>query len=170
MKWWWLLVALSVHPWALSCEKSSEQILLMVENGDAPRVIREVWPSSDCEETIASGIASGSERWIRAAVELHMHTDAGDSEFIKASLGEAMLTAPSRVLRLVGTMDFPAEMICLPWMTDDSGASDARYEAILADAIKMFHRFDRTQLRFSARRCLAHAEEVKKSLVKRRAT
>jgi hypothetical protein len=77
----------------------------------------------NCEKekgTACEGIASGSPEWISMAERLINYSDAGLTEDILSSLGEAMQKSPRNVLPLVNkTPLFTEGWICTPFISNE---------------------------------------------------
>jgi hypothetical protein len=151
-----------------ACDVSPGDLLKRIQNGGAETVVKDVWPTADCESVILGHVASGSHVWISAGLSLYGHTDASYSEGIHDSLGRAMQVAPSRVLPLVNTEKHRASQICLPWMLDDSGESDRHYKSITRRARAMFESFLDTSYRQQAEACLTVVANAEAGLQKGR--
>jgi hypothetical protein len=156
--------ALLISTQAIACDKDAEEVLRLIEGGNAEHIAKSVMHTESCEILILDGIASGQQRWINAALALYLHTDASYSEGIHDALGRAMLVAPSRVLPLVDSPNHQATHICLPWMMDDSGKSNGFYRRVVRGARSMFEEFAKTKYRTQARACLGVVTLVERNL------
>jgi hypothetical protein len=164
MKYLAMSFVLLVSSQAIACDKAAEEILRLIEGGSAEHVAKSVMRTESCEFLVLDRVASGQQRWIDAALALYRHTDASYSEGIHASLGSAMLVAPTRVLPLVNTPSHQATHICLPWMMDDSGKSNSYYRRVVREARSMFEGFAKTKYHTQATACLGVVSRVESNL------
>jgi len=97
------------------------------------------------------------------AAALKPYTDAWPSESLVASLGFAMLKAPSRVLPLVDNPAFGSR-ICIADFFDDSPEGIEAFWKRLPLFRTTYESFLSTKLQQQARKCLGEVERLEKQL------
>jgi len=85
----------------------------------SPRsVVSELYAQPETWYMVLQNIATGSESWLRVAVALRAGSDAGASEMLTRSVGEALENSPESVF-LIALPEFNLESICGPPDIDD---------------------------------------------------
>jgi len=94
-----------------------------VTNRTAHVIVSELYAHPNEWRTVLRNIASGNEAWIRVAVALNPGSDAGSSDMLTASVGEALENAPENVLK-IAVKEFPLDSIC-----DSPDVNNDRYNS-----------------------------------------
>ena len=152
---WILLAILPTGCWACTVDPGKELAALSQETSRA--IIHRLWDSGDCERVTLDGLSSGTSDWVALAVALKPYTDAWSSESLVASLGFAMLKAPSRVLPLVDNPAFGSR-ICIADFFDDSPEGIEAFWKRLPLFRTTYESFLATGLQRQARKCLEQVE------------
>ncbi len=154
------LALILVAPFAQACDLNPAAMRRELASKSPKELIAKWWDGGPCETALLDGIASGRREWVELAVQLSAHTDAGSSETLVLSLGEAMLRAPTRVLPLVNSSLLLNTKVCFPWGFDDSEAARARELVRAQQALRMFGEFSGTKYASNARICAGFVHGV----------
>jgi hypothetical protein len=78
---------------------SPDIIHINIEKYGAHKVVAELYSDQEKWSYINEEIGAGNAQWIKIAVELYEGSDAGASEMLVSSLGEALASAPEPVFK-----------------------------------------------------------------------
>jgi hypothetical protein len=143
-----------------------ELVLADVSNRGAHEVANEIYSDSERFYFVLRQIAMGMESWLRVAVALHRGSDAGMSEMLSLSIGEALGNSPEKVFQ-IAIPEFQLHSICDGIDVDDQRF--ASYEVAI-EAIKRRQNKVATltnpELRKLSRQCIQMLEKSKSELAK----
>jgi hypothetical protein len=94
-----------------------------ITNRSAYVIAPELYDHPDEWRAVLRNIASGNEAWIRVAVALYPGTDAGATDMLTLSVGEALEHEPINVFK-IALKEFRLESVC-----DDPDIDDFRYNS-----------------------------------------
>lgn len=120
--------------------KNPKAILAEVSKRGARTIVSELYDHPTGWNFVLKHIATGTKTWLKVAVALHPGSDAGASEMLDLSVGEALEKAPANVFSVI-LPEFQLQSIC-----SGPDVDDARYNSYEL-AIKAI---DRRQKRISA--------------------
>jgi len=155
---------------SLSCATDTEQlhyqltpksIIHQVQSRGAEVVVSELYRDWNIWNSILKKIASADEDWLRTAVALRAGSDAGTSEMLELSVGEALENNPVNVFR-VTLKAFQLNSICSGPDVDDFryNSYELSIKAINQRIRKVSAVTDRT-LESTCKKCIHHLEASK---------
>ncbi len=74
-------------------------------------VVSELYSHPNEWKIVLRNIASGNKSWLKVAVALHPGSDAGSSEMLTLSVGEALENAPANVFK-IALKEFQLDSVC----------------------------------------------------------
>jgi hypothetical protein len=91
--------------------KNPKAIMNEVLKRGSNTIISELYSHPNVWNFVLQKIATGAKSWLRVAVALHPGSDAGASEMLALSVGEALENSPEDVFRIT-LKEFQLESIC----------------------------------------------------------
>ncbi|MBI4689044.1 MAG: hypothetical protein HY754_02055 [Nitrospirae bacterium] len=95
----------------ISYYKNPKSIMNKISNRGSHAIVSELYSCHKAWAFVLQKIATGTKSWLRVAVALHSGADAGTSEMLALSVGEALENSPDNVF-LVTLKEFRVESIC----------------------------------------------------------
>ena len=146
--------------------KDPNVILDEVSKRGAHTIVLELYSKPTEWNFVLRQIAAGTKTWLNVAVKLHAGSDAGASEMLTLSVGEALERSPSNVFKIALT-EFQLEAIC-----SGPDVDDARYNSY-ALAIKAINQRQKRisaianpKLKNVSTKCIQLLEEAKSGIAK----
>ncbi len=102
---------LSSHNKVVNYYKNPKAIINEVLKRGARTITSELYSHPNVWNFVLQKIATGAKSWLRVAVALHPGSDAGASEMLALSVGEALENSPEDVFRIT-LKEFQLESIC----------------------------------------------------------
>ena len=111
--------------------KNPKLIIAEASERGAGTVVAELYSNSTEWAFLLRQIATGTEAWLKVAVALHPGSDAGASQMLTLSVGEALENAPANVFK-IALGEFQLNLICGAPDLDDTryGSYELAMEAI----------------------------------------
>jgi len=150
----------------ISYYRDPKAIINEVSKRGADVIVSELYSTDEAWKFVLRNIAVGTEPWLKVAVALHPGSDAGASEMLNLSVGEALENTPENVFRFT-LQEFQLNTICSGVDIDDP-----RYNSYELSMKAIKRRQDRIagishpDLRDVAKRCIQILEESKAGIAK----
>ncbi|MBI5196645.1 MAG: hypothetical protein HZA10_10040 [Nitrospirae bacterium] len=146
--------------------KNPKVILDEVSKQGARTIVSELYNHPTEWNFVLQHIATGTKTWLKVAVALHPGSDAGASEMLTLSVGEALERSPSNVFKVALT-EFQLEAIC-----SGPDVDDERYNSYSL-AIKAINQRQKSisaiaepKLKIISTKCIQLLEEAKSGIAK----
>ncbi|MBI4689535.1 MAG: hypothetical protein HY754_04620 [Nitrospirae bacterium] len=95
----------------ISYYKNPKSIMNKISNRGSHAIVSELYSCHEAWDFVLQKIATATKSWLKVAVALHSGADAGTSEMLALSVGEALENSPEDVFRIV-LKEFQLESIC----------------------------------------------------------
>jgi hypothetical protein len=159
----------SCHSWyssanecvGITYSRDPNSILREVSKRGAAIIILELYNNTEAWQTVLRGIATGTEPWLKVAVALHPGSDAGSSEMLGLSVGEALENEPENVFR-IALGEFQLGSVC-----SGPDVDDPRYDSYELAMAAIKRRQQRVaaisdpRIKISRNKCIEILEESK---------
>ena len=144
----------------------AKALIDQVNSRRARQIVSELYSQPKAWDSLLRNIATGADSWLRVAVALHPGSDAGASEMLTLSVGEALENAPENVFR-IAIDEFRLDSICTAPDVDDVRYNS--FELAMNGIKKRQNRIaaisDPT-LKNKSKKCIQFLEESKKGVAK----
>lgn len=143
-----------------------KNLMTEISKRGASTIVNELYSDTAAWNFVLNNIAKGNPAWLDVAVALHSGSDAGASEMLTLSVGEALEVAPENVLRLT-LNEFKLEFLC-----SGPDVDDKRYNSYELSLATIKTRQDRLSvisepaLKNIAVKCIELLEKSKDSIAK----
>ena len=149
-----------------SDNKTTEPKVLIqeIESKGAKSVVSELYNNTTTWSFVLRKIASGEQSWLKVAVALHAGTDAGTSEMLTLSVGEALGNNPKNVFTITAK-SFELNNICAGPDVDD-----ARYNSYKLSIKEINRRINKITvvkdraMKKTRKECIQYLEASKKGI------
>lgn len=146
--------------------KDPKSIIRKVSERGAQIVVAELYSKDEMWSFVLRNIATGAEAWLNVAITLHHGSDAGASEMVTLSIGEALESLPENVFR-IALKEFPLKSICSGPDVDDKRFDS--YELSMAAINRRERRISaisNSNLKEVGKECINYLEEAKVGIKK----
>jgi len=158
--------ALKKNPDFTAQNIDAAEVRRMIKEMGARKTIDKLYDDEAIWIRIKEEIATGKKEWVEVATLLYPGSDAGSAEMIDIALGEALKNAPELVLGIIGDPD-RLEVVCKSINVDEQKFSSLRKSIDeVEERIRVLSRVKDPKLEVSAKRCIAHLEQLIQSLHK----